>query len=136
MDDESPDRNSFEDMARAVADELNRAVERFAGSEEVERARRWLEDLAQSLRADESARHTGPHPLDMPTAEQGAALAALESGRWKLEPDTSALGASGEGPAPEDALGVALELRVRDWITVDGELTTSGRKALARWLDA
>jgi hypothetical protein len=136
MDDESPDRNSFEDMARAVADELNRAVERFAGSEEVERARRWLEDLAQSLRADDPTRHTGPHPLDMPTAEQGAALAALESGRWKLEPDTSALGASGEGPAPEDALGVALELRVRDWITVDGELTTSGRKALARWLDA
>jgi hypothetical protein len=141
MADDDPDRNRFEDIARALADEVNQAVERLAGSEEVDRARRWLEELARSLRVDMPAgddplRHTGPHPLDLPTADQGAALAALESGRWKLEPSTSTLGTSGEGSGPDDALGVALELRVRDWITVDGELTLAGRKALSRWLDA
>jgi hypothetical protein len=141
MADDEPDRKSFEDIARALADEVNRAVERLAGSEEVDRARRWLEEAARSLRVDmpggdDPLRHTGPYPLNLPTADQGAALAALESGRWKLEPDTSALGADGEGPGPEDALGLALELRVRDWITVDGELTLAGRAALARWLDA
>ena len=141
MADDEPNRNSFEDIARALADEVNRAVERVATSEEIERARRWLEELARSLRVDvaggdDPLRHAGPHPLDLPTPEQGAALAALESGRWKLEPDTITLGASGEGPAPDDALGLALELRVRDWMTVDGEITLAGRKALSRWLDA
>jgi hypothetical protein len=28
------------------------------------------------------------------------------------------------------------ELRVRDWITPDGELTLVGSRALGRWLDA
>src|SRR4051794_14556947 len=139
VDDDDPSRNRFEDIARALADEVNQAVERLAGSEEVDRARRWLEELARSLRVDMSAgddplRQAGPHPLDLPTADQGAALAALESGRWKLAPGTSTLGTYGEGAGPEDALGVALELRVRDWITVDGELTLAGRKALGRWL--
>jgi hypothetical protein len=78
----------------------------------------------------------GPHPLDVPTEEQGRALAALESGRWTVEPGTEALGASGEGPAPSDALGLVRELRVRDWITPDGKLTLVGRAALSRWLDA
>jgi hypothetical protein len=27
------------------------------------------------------------------------------------------------------------ELRVRDWITADGEITLAGRWALSRWLD-
>ncbi|HLY50905.1 MAG TPA: hypothetical protein VKR21_17075 [Solirubrobacteraceae bacterium] len=78
----------------------------------------------------------GPHPLDLPTEEQGRALAALESGRWALEPGTDALGARGEGPAPSDALGLVRELRVRDWIASDGQLTVVGRAALSRWLDA
>lgn len=78
----------------------------------------------------------GPHPLDLPSEEQGLALAALESGRWTVEPGTEALVARGEGPFPSDALGLVRELRVRDWISFAGELTLVGRHALARWLDA
>ncbi len=78
----------------------------------------------------------GPHPLDHPTRQQGQALAALDSGRWAIEPGTSALVARGDGPAPQDALGLVRELRVRDWLDADGQLTLTGRAALARWLDA
>jgi hypothetical protein len=77
-----------------------------------------------------------PHPLDQPTEQQGQALAALDSGRWTIEPGTSALVARGDGPAPHDALGLVRELRVRDWLDADGHLTLTGRAALARWLDA
>jgi hypothetical protein len=76
------------------------------------------------------------HPLDLPTDEQGVALAALDSGRWNVEPGTEALAARGEGPGPSNALGIVRELRVRDWIAADGELTLTGRHALRRWLDA
>jgi hypothetical protein len=179
MSDEEPDRNSFEDVARMLADEVSRAVERFSSidvdeiartaSEEAERARRWLDDLGQWLReqgdavsrapfgaakpwddepapADRQAssrragedplRSAEPNPLDLPTTHQGLALAALDSGRWKLEPGTSALAGRGEGPGPSDALGLARELRVRDWMTVDGDMTLAGRSALKRWLAA
>jgi hypothetical protein len=78
----------------------------------------------------------GPHPLDLPTDEQGMALAALESGRWMVEPGTDALAARGGGPGPSDALGIVRELRVRDWLSADGEITLVGRHALSRWLDA
>jgi hypothetical protein len=78
----------------------------------------------------------GPHPLDVPTEDQGLALAALDSGRWAVEPGTSTLTSKGEGPAPSAALGIVRELRVRDWITPDGELTVAGRYALTRWLDS
>jgi hypothetical protein len=78
----------------------------------------------------------GPHPLDQPTDEQGLALAALDSGRWIVEPGADALAAKGEGPGPSDALGIVRELRARDWIAGDGKLTVTGRHALRRWLDA
>jgi hypothetical protein len=78
----------------------------------------------------------GPHPLDLPSDEQGLALAALDSGRWIIEPGTDALAARGDGPGPSDALGIVRELRVRDWIGADGKLTATGRHALTRWLDA
>ncbi len=78
----------------------------------------------------------GPHPLDQPTDEQGLALAALDSGRWIIEPGTDALAAKGEGPGPSDALGIVRELRVRDWIAAGGELTLTGQRALSRWLEA
>jgi hypothetical protein len=78
----------------------------------------------------------GPHPLDQPTDEQGLALAALDSGRWIIEPGADTLAARGEGPGPNDALGIVRELRVRDWIAADGKLTLTGRRALTRWLDA
>jgi hypothetical protein len=77
-----------------------------------------------------------PHPLDLPTDDQALALAALDSGRWTVEPGTDALTAKGDGPGPSDALGIVRELRVRDWIAFDGKLTQVGRNALWRWLDA
>jgi len=96
---------------------------------------------ASSTPADEPAAADvlddfAPHPLDHPTAQQGQALAALDSGRWAIEPGTSALVARGDGPAPHDALGLVRELRVRDWLDSEGHLTLTGRAALARWLDA
>jgi hypothetical protein len=179
MSDADPERKGFEDVARALADEMSRAIERLseidvdeiarAASAESERARRWIDELGRWLReqgdaigkapfgagearesepapADRSAgarptgedplRHAGPHPLDLPTADQGLALAALDSGRWRVEPGTSALAVHGEGPGPSDALGLVREMRVRDWMTADGEITRAGRAALRRWLDA
>jgi hypothetical protein len=177
MNDDGPDRNSFEDVARALAEEVSRAVERLSqfdldeiartANAEGERVRRWIDELSGWLReqghaaggapfgaaepwdigaADRPAqgspagedplRTAGPHPLDIPTADQGLALAALDSGRWRLEPGTSALAVHGEGPGPSDALGLVRELRVRDWMSADGEITLAGRTALRRWLDA
>jgi hypothetical protein len=150
MADDEPDGRSFEDIARAIADEVQRAVERLsaidlddiarAANEETERARRWIEDFARSLAQTEDAAPSpedppvhpaGPHPLAMPTTEQGVALAALESGRWKIESGTFSVH---DGPGPSEPLVLLRELRVSDWITADGELTLSGRKALERWL--
>ena len=158
MNDEDPNRNSFEDVARAVADEVSRMVERLqeidvdeiarTANAEAERAKHWLEELrgwvreqgdtigADRVPADDPLRHAGPNPLDVPTGDQGLALAALDSGRWRLEPGTSTLAVYGEGPGPSDALGLVRELRVRDWMTADGELTLAGRGALMRWLDS
>jgi hypothetical protein len=81
-------------------------------------------------------RGAAPDALDLPTTEQGQALAALDSGRWTVEPGTEALTSGGEGSGPSDALGLVRELRVRDWITAEGKLTLAGRRALSRWLDA
>ena len=179
MSDPDPERHGFEDVARALAEEVSRAVERLseidvdeiarAASAEAERAKGWIDDLGRWLReqgdalgdapfgagqawerrpapADRPApsgpagedplRHAGPHPLDLPSADQGLALAALDSGRWGVEPGTNALAVHGEGPGPSDALGLVRELRVRDWMTADGEITLAGRNALSRWLDA
>jgi hypothetical protein len=77
----------------------------------------------------------GPHPLDLPTASQGLALSALDSGRWTVRPGSNVLASTGEGPAPVDAAELVSELRGRDWIKADGELTLVGRRALGRWCD-
>jgi hypothetical protein len=171
-------RDSFEEMIRAIAREVSRSVEDMthidlddiAGSVGVdpERARQWLDGAGQWLRsqsaepqdgapspapapapAPEPTKPTaqpaagedplssaGPHPLDLPTDEQGLALAALESNRWTVEPGSKALASNGDGPGPNDALGLVRELRVRDWIAADGEVTVVGRHALGRWLAA
>jgi hypothetical protein len=77
---------------------------------------------------------TGPHPRDLPTEEQGLALSALDSERWKVRPGTDELLSGGEGPDPALARGLVGELRARDWIASSGEVTLVGRDALRRWL--
>jgi hypothetical protein len=95
-----------------------------------------LKDAAQGgpHSGEEVFRDAEPHPLDVPTTQQGTALAALDSGRWTLEPGTSALSVRGGGPGPRDALGLVRELRERDWIDAGGAVTLVGRDALERWL--
>ena len=63
-------------------------------------------------------------------------LSALESGRWTVEPGSNVLTSSGEGLEPADVMGLVGELRARDWIGADGEVTVVGRDALARWLES
>ena len=130
-----------------VADAIG--VDRETAGEWFDTAGGWLRSQAQNV-GDEVARRVGgpnptpagvdplrgasPHPMDPPTDEQGLALAALDSGRWTIEPGTEALAVKGDGPGPSDALGVVRELRVRDWISADGQITVVGRSALSRWL--
>lgn len=83
---------------------------------------------------DSASPRQGPHPLDVPTSEQGLALSALDSGRWKVDPGTDELIPVGGGPAPGQPVGLVGELRARDWIASSGEVTFVGRDALTRWL--
>jgi hypothetical protein len=140
----------FEDIARNYGIDPDRAKRFFDGAGD------WLRAQAESVSEpapapapphsptpsepasgdwDFEIRAAGPDPLDMPTDDQGRALAALDSGRWTVEPGTSALASHGDGPGPSDALGLVRELRVRDWIDQDGEVTLVGRAALRRWLE-
>jgi hypothetical protein len=156
------DRDSFEDMLRAVAQELTQSFDRISevdveawtrragldpgrGLEWLQTAREWVQQQAEGTTGpiDDTAPPAGataagpaPHPLDLPTDEQGAALAALDSGRWALEPGTMALTVIGDGPGPTDALGLVRSLRVRDWLRADGTPTLAGHRALERWLAA
>ena len=162
MSDDERDPKSFEETIRELADEVRRSFERAsqADPEEMaravgvdpERVREWVDTAGEWLRSqlegaghaprsgpathtdEDFLREAEPHPLDLPTPRQGTALAALESGRWTLEPGTSALSVSGGGPGPRDALGLVRELRERDWIDADGAVTVVGRHALQRWL--
>lgn len=144
---------SVERMTELNLDEIAGAigVDPARASEWFEEAGRWLRAQAASLGGDlafpgarqggaaaddDPLRSGGPHPLDLPTGEQGLALAALDSGRWTVEPGSNLLVAHGEGLGPSDALGLVGELRARDWIGADGEVTLVGRHALGRWLDA
>lgn len=134
----------LDDMARSAGIDPDRARDWLGG------AGQWLRvqvehvdldadaDVATSFgtAADDPWSAADPHPLDVPTHDQGVALAALDSGRWTLEPGTSAIVSTGDGPGPHDALGLVRELRVRDWVGRDGELTLAGRHALERWLRA
>ena len=121
------------DWLRAQADVFN-AYGPFPGAGESES--RPAEPAKSPVSWDDPLRHAGPDPLDIPTDDQGRALAALDSGRWSVEPGTSALSSHGDGPGPSDALGLVRELRVRDWIDADGEVTLVGHAALQRWLDS
>lgn len=159
MADDERDPKSFEETVREIADEVRRSFERAASADPEEmaraagvdpdRVREWVDLAGEWLRSqldggrtppsrpaasEDVFRDAEPHPLDLPTAQQGTALAALESGRWTLEPGTSTLSVRGGGPGPRDALGLVRELRERDWIDADGAVTVVGRHALERWL--
>jgi len=161
MADDKRDPKSFEETVREIADEVRRSFERAANADpedmaraagvDPDRVREWVDLAGEWLRSQldggrvprsDPAPHPGedvfrdaePHPLDLPTSQQGTALAALESGRWTLEPGTSTLSVRGGGPGPRDALGLVRELRERDWIDADGAVTVVGRHALERWL--
>jgi hypothetical protein len=162
-DDSSHER--FEETVRSIAREVSRSIEHVAqvnldevaraigvdpvrARELVDSAVGWLRAQAEGLGDDrtfwgagaagdeDALRSAGPDPLDLPTEQQGMALAALNSGRWTVEPGSHALVAHGEGPGPSDARGLVDELRARDWVAADGEVTLVGRHALSRWLDA
>lgn len=154
-------RSIVDELGRAIErsvenvdlDDLTDAIGIDSGA-----AKGWLESAGAWLRAhteslgEELAHRVGesrravperdllagvaPHPLDLPTEEQGLALAALDSGRWGVEPGSDILALKGDGPGPTDALGIVRELRVRDWVESEGEVTLVGRHALSRWLDA
>jgi hypothetical protein len=166
MDEEEREPRSFEEAAREIADELRRSIERASQADpedivraagvDPERVREWIDAAGEWVRTQlegapgeavprrdptspaggEVFREAEPHPLDVPTREQGIALAALDSGRWALEPGTAALSVRGGGPGPKDALGLVRELRDRDWIDAEGAVTVVGRHALGRWLAA
>jgi hypothetical protein len=166
MTDDERHSRSFEEAAREIADEVRRSIERAsqADPEEIlrangvdpDRVREWVDTAGEWLRSqiegaaigrdprrgppapsgEDLLRDAEPHPLDVPTTEQGIALAALDSGRWTLEPGTTALSVRGGGPGPRDALGLVRELRDRDWIDAEGAVTLVGRHALGRWLAA
>jgi hypothetical protein len=159
-----PDDESFEEKIRSFAREFSRSIERVAqvdleeiaeaigvdparATELVEGAMGWIrtqtdgfsEDVAPWSREpapEEELRRGGPHPLDLPTGEQGLALAALDSGRWTVGAGSHTLQVHGTGPGPRDPGGLVGELRARDWIAADGEVTQAGRHALRRWLEA
>lgn len=77
-----------------------------------------------------------PSPLDLPTPQQGHALAALDSGRWTVEPGEVTIATqTGLGPQPDDGHALGLALHVRDWVDHDGQLTSAGGHALERWLE-
>ena len=122
-------RSQAENLGEEVA---NRATPGPAPEPRVQRT----PDAAPSPTGTDPLTSAQPNPLDVPSPEQGLALAALDSGRWTVEAETNRLTSQGEGPGPHDALGLVRELRVRDWITADGTITLAGRHALQRWLDS
>lgn len=91
---------------------------------------------APSAPAGPASDRPGPNPLDLPTGAQGAALAALDSGRWTVRPGSNVLSGTGAGPNPDASAELVGDLRARDWITATGELTLVGHRALGRWYDA
>jgi hypothetical protein len=111
-------RRWLEELARWLRDQGDTVGgAAFGAAEPSETGSAWARRPKQSRPAGEDPlRSAGPHPLDLPSADQGLALAALDSGRWRLEPGTSALAVHGEGPAPSDALGLAL----RRWLEAAG----------------
>jgi hypothetical protein len=131
------DASRAREVAEAAGQWLNEHVEggeELFGNRSSERDHAVRPEPAQD--PAKRATRPGPHPLDLPTAPQGLALSALDSGRWAVRPGSNLLASTGEGPAPVDAAERVSELRARDWIRADGELTLVGRRALDRWCEA
>ncbi len=143
---------SVERVTQLDIDELAEAVgvDPIRAREWIDTAGQWLSEQAETFSGDVTSwdprrrgaptpesepRGGGPDPLDLPTRDQGLALAALDSGRWTVEPGSHVIGTQGEGPAPSDAMGLVGELRARDWVGADGRVTLAGRHALSRWLE-
>jgi hypothetical protein len=136
-------------VRRIDLDEIARQVEMGGErlNELADSTGRWINDRlgdpeahhaaeSRDLEAETAARTrsvAGPHPLDVPSDEQGRALSALDSGRWRVEPGTDVLVAAGDEATPNDPGGLVGELRARDWIAANGEVTAVGREALKRW---
>src|ERR1700745_1721148 len=92
MSDEDPGRNNnFEDIARALADEVSRAMERLSdidveelartASAEAERARHWVEELGGWLREQGDAwgggtPFGGGMPWDQPARSSSSSTGA------------------------------------------------------------
>jgi hypothetical protein len=130
MPDDERQPKSFEEAARELADEFKRSIEhcseadpesiaRAAGVDpdrvrgRVDATGAWLRSQFDAPGRKRDPRHepaagedifrdAEPHPLDVPTPEQGIALAALDSGRWALAPGTATLSVCGGGPATTD----------------------------------
>ncbi|HJS95003.1 MAG TPA: hypothetical protein VJ741_12125 [Solirubrobacteraceae bacterium] len=116
---------------RELADSTGRWIGDRLGDPEAQHAAHPKE-----LEPETAARRrsvAGPHPLDVPSDEQGRALSALDSGRWRVEPGTDVLIGGGDEASPTDPGGLVGELRARDWIAANGEVTLLGREALKRW---
>jgi hypothetical protein len=165
MSEEDFNHENLDETLRAIAREVSSAAERFSQIDldevaesfgvDPSRARDWVESAGSWLRVqsenianegvfttrepvpeEDPLRGAAPHPLDMPTEEQGLALAALDSGRCTVEPGRNVLSSHGAGPTPPDAPGLVDQLRARDWVATDGQVTIAGRHALTRWLEA
>jgi hypothetical protein len=156
--------DSFEDRLKAIADQIAKSltsdIDEVAQrlGVDADRARevagtveRWLSDrfsdqepsVGDQPDVPAAAQRTaptvtfgpGPHPLDLPTQEQGIALSALDSGRFAVRPGSGELAGTGADPdlGAGELADLVNELRARDWITPDGTLTVVGRQALLRW---
>src|ERR1700749_3950840 len=87
------EERDLDQIARAAGVDVDRAREFLDG------AGQWLNNQAEGFVGEtglrfsgfggvagsqDVGRRDGPHPLDLPTGEQGLALSALDSGRWTV----------------------------------------------------
>ena len=97
--------NDIDDLAQRFGVDAERArgfasnIEHWLGDRLFEQAP-WSGDRPEFQGTPQHAAPTGtfgggPHPLDLPTPEQGIALSALDSGRFTVRPGSSVLAATG-----------------------------------------
>ena len=144
---------SVERLAELDMDEVARTIgvdaERAKGL--VDTAGRWFSAYAETFRQDAGFGDADQSPAanDPQTRAGGGTASAgrpdrrTRSGaqrpgfrpldrRARQQP----AGGGWPGSAPRDAVGLVGELRARDWIDANGEVTLVGHSALGRWLEA